>query len=88
MQSSDFKEINEYDVEISKLVEEIKQRRNSCHFMETMADDPFNFIQKWIASQARDLKFAGLFYILSILYNIYHLYSVKHPFYHFNNMFI
>lgn len=59
MSPGDIGEMRELDNGISNIIREIKDRRELLNFMDGFADDPYQFIQKWIASQARDYKFAG-----------------------------
>ena len=50
------KEVAHLDQQISTLIQKLQQSRLKRDFMQSFADDPASFINRWVSSQSRDLE--------------------------------
>lgn len=55
-QTQSLAEISVLDARINELIEQANQLRLSREFFMAFADDPQEFINKWLVSQSNDLK--------------------------------
>ncbi|RNA24450.1 Smarcd1 [Brachionus plicatilis] len=55
-QTQSLAEINQLDTKINELIEQLNQFKISREFFANFADDPQDFIHKWLVSQSNDLK--------------------------------
>lgn len=55
-QTQSLAEINQLDTKINELIEQLNQYKISREFFANFADDPQDFIHKWLVSQSNDLK--------------------------------
>lgn len=56
LSTSNVEEIQSLDDKIYEILESINQTKTSLEFFSSFSQDPLRFINKWIASQAQDLK--------------------------------
>lgn len=56
MSSETAREIAKYDEEASLLAQQIQNSQLKRQFLDAFAGDPADFINKWLASQSRDLE--------------------------------
>lgn len=55
-QTQSLAEVNQLDTKINELIEQLNQYRINREFFASFADDPQDFINKWLVSQSNDLK--------------------------------
>ena len=55
-QTQSLAEISQLDTKINELIEQLNQYKISREFFANFADDPQDFIHKWLVSQSNDLK--------------------------------
>lgn len=55
-QTQSLAEISQLDTKINELIEQLNQFKISREFFANFADDPQDFIHKWLVSQSNDLK--------------------------------